>query len=120
MLRNADDAHFWDKIARRYATDPIKDVAGYERTLDRTLHYFSSTDTVLELGCGTGTTALRLAPHVSRMVAADLSGEMIKISRGRRRPLRPAPMPSSRSPRRTTHRGPRAHLTPCSHSTCCI
>ena len=81
MLRNADDARFWDKIARRYAADAIKDIAGYERTLDRTLHYFSSTDTVLELGCGTGTTALRLAPHVSRMVATDLSGEMIKIAR---------------------------------------
>lgn len=81
MLRNADDARFWDKIARRYAADAIKDIPGYERTLDRTLHYFSSTDTVLELGCGTGTTALRLAPHVSRMVATDLSGEMIKIAR---------------------------------------
>jgi ubiquinone/menaquinone biosynthesis C-methylase UbiE len=81
MVRNAADARFWDRIARRYATDPIKDMDGYERTLDRTRQYLNGTDAVLELGCGTGTTALRLAPHVSRMTATDLSGEMIAIAR---------------------------------------
>jgi len=81
MARNAVDARFWDRIARKYAADPIKDVDGYARTLDRTRHCLRGTDTVLELGCGTGTTALKLAPHVSRMVATDLSGEMIAIAR---------------------------------------
>jgi ubiquinone/menaquinone biosynthesis C-methylase UbiE len=79
--RNAADARFWDRTARRYAADSIKDMGGYERTLDRTRHYLNSTDAILELGCGTGTTALRLAPHVSRMTATDLSGEMIAIAR---------------------------------------
>jgi ubiquinone/menaquinone biosynthesis C-methylase UbiE len=83
MVRNAADARFWDRIARKYAADPIKDMDGYARTLDRTRHYLRSTDAVLELGCGTGTTALKLAPHVSRMVATDLSGEMIAIARER-------------------------------------
>jgi ubiquinone/menaquinone biosynthesis C-methylase UbiE len=81
MARNAADARFWDRIARKYAADPIKDMDGYERTLDRTRHYLNATDAVLELGCGTGSTALRLAPHVSRMTATDLSGEMIAIAR---------------------------------------
>jgi ubiquinone/menaquinone biosynthesis C-methylase UbiE len=81
MARNAADARFWDRTARRYAADPIKDMDGYERTLDRTRHYLNRTDAVLELGCGTGTTALRLAPHVSRMTATDLSDEMIAIAR---------------------------------------
>jgi ubiquinone/menaquinone biosynthesis C-methylase UbiE len=81
MDRNAAAARFWDRSARRYAADPIKDMEGYERTLDRTRHYLRATDTVLELGCGTGTTALKLAPYVSRMVATDLSGEMIAIAR---------------------------------------
>jgi ubiquinone/menaquinone biosynthesis C-methylase UbiE len=81
MTRNAADARFWDRTARRYAADPIKDLDGYERTLDRTRHYLNGTDAVLELGCGTGTTALRLAPHVSHMTATDLSGEMIAIAR---------------------------------------
>jgi ubiquinone/menaquinone biosynthesis C-methylase UbiE len=81
MAGNDADARFWDRIARKYAADPIKDMDGYRRTLDRTRHYLHSTDVVLELGCGTGTTALSLAPHVSRMVASDLSGEMIAIAR---------------------------------------
>lgn len=81
MARNAADARFWDGIARKYAADPIKDMDGYARTVDRARHYLRATDTVLELGCGTGTTALKLAAHVSRMVATDLSGEMIAIAR---------------------------------------
>jgi ubiquinone/menaquinone biosynthesis C-methylase UbiE len=81
MARSAADAHFWDRIARKYAASPIGDMEGYERTVDRTRQRLRATDTVLELGCGTGTTALKLAPHVARMVATDLSPEMIAIAR---------------------------------------
>ena len=81
MIRPAVDARFWDRIARKYAADPIKDRNGYAWTIDRTLHYLRDTDTVLELGCGSGSTALKLAPQVSRLVATDFSGEMIAIAR---------------------------------------
>lgn len=81
MFRNADDARFWDRAARKYSTDPISDVAGYERTLERTRHYLRGDQTALEFGCGTGTTALKLAPFVGRIVASDISGEMIAIAR---------------------------------------
>jgi ubiquinone/menaquinone biosynthesis C-methylase UbiE len=77
----ATDARFWDRVARKYAADPIADMAGYERTLDHTRRYLRPDDVVFEFGCGTGTTALRLAPHVSRIVATDISGEMIAIAR---------------------------------------
>ena len=77
----AADPRFWDRIARKYAANPIRDPAGYERTLERTRHYLKSTGTVLEIGCGTGTTALKLAPSVEHYVAADISGEMIAIGR---------------------------------------
>jgi ubiquinone/menaquinone biosynthesis C-methylase UbiE len=80
-MAHSSATRFWDRIARKYAADPIKDMDGYERTLDRTRHYLNDTDAVLEFGCGTGTTALRLAPHVARMVATDLSHEMIAIAR---------------------------------------
>jgi SAM-dependent methyltransferase len=36
---------------------------------------------VLEIGCGTGTTALQLAPVVARYLATDVSGRMIEIGR---------------------------------------
>lgn len=81
MLSTANDPRFWDRIARKYAADPIADVAGYERTLARTQSYLDSGDTVLEFGCGTGSTALRLAPFVTRMIATDISSEMIAIAR---------------------------------------
>ncbi|MGO4739134.1 class I SAM-dependent methyltransferase [Bosea sp. 2KB_26] len=83
MTQIAKDTRFWDRAARKYAAGPIADMAGYERTLERTQHYLKGSDTVLEFGCGTGTTALRLAPHVGRIVATDISGEMIGIARGK-------------------------------------
>jgi ubiquinone/menaquinone biosynthesis C-methylase UbiE len=81
----ANDARFWDRIAQKYASGPIADMAGYERTLERTRQYLKGGDTVLEIGCGTGTTALKLAPSVGRIVATDISSEMIAIAREKAR-----------------------------------
>ncbi|WP_338000423.1 hypothetical protein [Chelativorans sp. YIM 93263] len=36
MFSTANDARFWDRTARKYAAGPITDMAGYERTLERT------------------------------------------------------------------------------------
>lgn len=81
MSRTAKDVRFWNRVARKYAAGPIADVAGYERTLVRTRDYLSEGHAVLEIGCGTATTALKLAPAVARYVASDLSAEMIAIAR---------------------------------------
>jgi ubiquinone/menaquinone biosynthesis C-methylase UbiE len=81
MLRTIDDARFWDGVARKYATTRIKDMPGYERTIERTQHFLSSSDTVLEIGCGTGTTALKLAPFVASIAGSDVSTEMVAIAR---------------------------------------
>lgn len=81
MFHIANDARFWDRIARKYAGHPIADVAGYERTLGRTRHYLKGDEIAFEFGCGTGTTALKLAPSVGRIVATDISSEMIAIAR---------------------------------------
>ncbi len=81
MIATSRDIHFWDRIARRYAADPIKDPTGYERTVERTRQLLGANAVVLELGCGTGTTALKLAPSVSGILATDVSAEMIAIAR---------------------------------------
>ena len=52
----------------------------YEQTLDSIRAHLSEKDHVLELGCGTGTTAFRLAPGVRRYLASDYSSEMINIA----------------------------------------
>lgn len=75
------EARFWDRAARGYARSAIGDVAGYERTLARTRFYLKPEHTAVEFGCGTGSTALKLAPAVGRYRATDISSEMIAIAR---------------------------------------
>lgn len=79
----ASDARFWDRSSRKYAKGAIADPAGYERTLERTRTLLGPSDRVLELGCGTGTTALRLSGRVSDYLATDISTEMIAIAKER-------------------------------------
>ncbi len=72
---------FWDKLARQYAATPITDVAGYERTLARLQQWLRPADKVLEIGCGTGTIALRVAPLVGTYLGTDASQNMVSIAR---------------------------------------
>lgn len=78
-----DPASFWDKRADKYAQQPIKDMASYRDTLERTRRQLSPGDEVLEVGCGTGTTALHLAPSARRITASDVSGRMIEIAKAK-------------------------------------
>ena len=75
------DARFWDRMSRKYSKHAIADQGGYERTLNRTRSLLRPDDKVLELGCGTGSMALRLAGDVRSYLATDLSAEMIAIAR---------------------------------------
>lgn len=77
----AEDARFWDRIAARYAGSKIADIGGYENTLERTRSLLEPNHTVLELGCGTGTTALRLADAVGSYLATDISEKMIGVAK---------------------------------------
>ncbi|MCP5038204.1 MAG: class I SAM-dependent methyltransferase [Rhodobacteraceae bacterium] len=76
-------AAFWDKIAAKYAAQPISDPVAYEETLARTRAYLEDSFRLLEIGCGTGGTALKLAPFVAHLTGTDISGEMIKIGRAK-------------------------------------
>jgi ubiquinone/menaquinone biosynthesis C-methylase UbiE len=80
----ASDARFWDRTSRKYAKAAIADQDGYERTLDRTRSLLGADDRVLELGCGTGTTALRLSGDVKSYLATDFSAGMIAIAEEKR------------------------------------
>jgi ubiquinone/menaquinone biosynthesis C-methylase UbiE len=79
-MNTASDVRFWDRSSRRYARAAISDQAGYERTLAQTRALLRPEHQVLELGCGTGTTALRLAGSVHSYLATDISAEMIRIA----------------------------------------
>ena len=73
---------FWNGMAEKYARQPIKDVHAYNQTMDRTKSYLSETDRVLEVGCGTGSTALLLSGSVGHITASDISTNMIGIAEG--------------------------------------
>jgi ubiquinone/menaquinone biosynthesis C-methylase UbiE len=78
-----DSAAFWDKLADKYSKKPVKDMENYNKTLDCTRKHLSANDKVLEVGCGTGTTALLLAPSVKQITASDISSRMIEIARNK-------------------------------------
>jgi ubiquinone/menaquinone biosynthesis C-methylase UbiE len=90
-MTTQDDARFWDRAAKKYAASKIGDTGGYERTLERIRAVLSPSSTVLELGCGTGSTALRLAGDVGSYLATDISAAMIEIANQK---LAAAPEPS--------------------------
>jgi 2-polyprenyl-3-methyl-5-hydroxy-6-metoxy-1,4-benzoquinol methylase len=72
---------FWDSAADKYARKPIGNEAAYAQTLERTRTYLSTDLRCLEIGCGTGTTALKLASSVGQLTATDISGRMIEIAK---------------------------------------
>ncbi len=75
------DANFWDKTAKKYAASPVSDQAAYEHTLAETRKHLKLDDKVLEIGCGTGSTALLLADAVATLTASDISPNMISIAK---------------------------------------
>ena len=83
MDRERPSAKFWDRIAKRYARQPVADEAAYQRKLEITRSYFEPHMDVLEFGCGTGSTAIVHAPHVRRIDAIDISSGMVDIARGK-------------------------------------
>ncbi|WP_421786503.1 class I SAM-dependent methyltransferase [Hyphobacterium sp.] len=78
-----DKAKFWDRIAEKYAAQPVADEDAYQRKLAMTRALFADDFEIAEIGCGTGTTALIHAPHVAHVWAVDVSPEMIRIARAK-------------------------------------
>lgn len=76
-------SRFWDRFAARYARKPVPDEAVYQEKLRRTRALLSPRSQVLELGCGTGATAIAHAPWAQHVCGIDSSGEMIRIARER-------------------------------------
>ena len=79
----AQATKFWDKISEKYSKQPIADEAAYQKKLAVTRDYFRSDMEVLEIGCGTGSTAILHAPHVKHIRAIDFSANMIAIAQGK-------------------------------------
>lgn len=81
--RARPSARFWDRIAERYARKPVADEAAYQKKLQVTREYFRPDMALLEIGCGTGSTAIAHAPFVNHILATDISSKMIEIARAK-------------------------------------
>ncbi|MFV1976078.1 MAG: class I SAM-dependent methyltransferase [Candidatus Scalindua sp.] len=84
-MKNSEDKSekFWDRIAKRYSGQAISDDASYQKKLQITRDYLKPEMEVLELGCGTGSTAIIHAPYVKHIRAIDISSNMIEIARSK-------------------------------------
>lgn len=77
-------AAFWDRIADDYAKKPFPKPEATERKLAITRSLLGPEARLLDLGCGTGTILLRLAPFVREGVGVDVSPAMVAIAEGKR------------------------------------
>ncbi len=77
---------FWDKVADKYAARQVKDVESYEAMLADVTSRLAASDRVLEIGCGTGSTAAKIGGHVAEWKATDFSPEMVRIAQARPAP----------------------------------
>ena len=73
----------WNRFAKRYAQSPVSNEAAYQEKLKITRAYFTPDSEVLEIGCGTGTTAVSHAPFVKHIDAIDVSSKMLEIAHGK-------------------------------------
>ena len=78
-----DQRSILEQSSPKYAKDAIGDVPAYEETLDRMREILQPHHRVLELGCGTGSTALELADSVDRYIGTDVASKMVEIAQGK-------------------------------------
>lgn len=69
---------FWDKAAKKYIAKPIKDKDTYLKKLQLTEGLLLPTDSILEVGCGSGETAIYHAKNVKHVLATDISMAMVR------------------------------------------
>lgn len=77
------EAAFWNQLAERYARQPVANPGAFERKIAITRSRMKPSDVVLDVGCGTGSLALRLAASAAAVHGLDVSSEMIRIARSK-------------------------------------
>ena len=57
MSPHVNNAAFWNKLAEKYARQPVANPAAFERKIAATQSLMTPDDVVLDVGCGTGSLA---------------------------------------------------------------
>jgi 2-polyprenyl-3-methyl-5-hydroxy-6-metoxy-1,4-benzoquinol methylase len=83
MLFKKSPEKFWNLIANRYAKSPIQDKAAYTEKLRKIESYLSADNSVLDIGCATGTQCGDIAGKVKHVTGIDISRKLLGIARQR-------------------------------------
>ncbi len=78
-------AAFWNDRAQEYSAQPVANPDAFDRKIEITRARMRPTDVVLDIGCGTGSLALRLASAGAKIHGLDVSDEMVRIAEGKAR-----------------------------------
>jgi len=72
---------FWDNSASNYDKTEERFEYIHIRSRQNTRKHLKSSDTVLDVGCGTGTTSCEIADQVKEIHAIDISSRMIEMAK---------------------------------------
>jgi 2-polyprenyl-3-methyl-5-hydroxy-6-metoxy-1,4-benzoquinol methylase len=81
-------ATFWDKRSKKYDDAIKKHDDVYKKTIKASTSLLSSSDTVLDFGCGSGEMSLHIATQVQRLHGIDTSANMIELANQKARDWR--------------------------------
>ena len=81
--RRYNTEKFWDRAAPDYDNAEASDSHKHELVFDTLKKYMLPADKVLDLGCGTGLMASRIAGHVQQVTGIDISSQMIRKAQER-------------------------------------
>ena len=84
-LSEEEGARYWDKEASSWDMKADKHKERYHRLAQYIIELTNptKTDVVMEIGAGTGVVSLLLAPKVRKVIAVDISEEMLRIAEDR-------------------------------------
>lgn len=73
---------FWDKLSGSYDKQIEKLFPNaYKKMIEYTIKYLKHSDTVLDIGCGTGITTIEMSKYVKEIHALDVSKKMLNIAK---------------------------------------
>jgi len=84
-LSEEEGAKYWDREARSHDMKVEKHKRKYRTMVKHIIDLTDpkKTDVVMEIGAGTGVVSLLLAPKVKKVIAVDISKEMLRIAKER-------------------------------------
>lgn len=72
---------FWDSASKNYDKTEERFEYIHKKSRENTKRFLKDSDSVLDYGCGTGTTSCQFSNHVKEIHAIDISSKMIEIAR---------------------------------------